>query len=261
MNMKEYETWLSRNVGKGGKRPSYDPFNKSKKGSERNPAAQEFATGDIKEYHSYSERHNMKKEDDDRQNNDSVRSDASQSGSFGNARAKSRNGSRGAKNVGRTTSRLATNIIARVVAVVVGAVVVVAGYQEIKAHEEAKALAARTVTQIEWVWNDDNTTATAGLINVDGNLISETSAVITVTRTEAACNAEGRILYTATVTYSPSEAEEQTYSDTRTEIIPPTGHEFDEGRIVDLENGQKAIIYECKHCHEEFSVSIVIDEE
>ena len=261
MDSKEFDTWLARNEGKGGKKISYDPFNKAKKGSERNPAAQEFANVGIEEYHKYSERRETRRKDDERQDDESQSRDSSQSGQTGASRTKNGKSSRGAKSSGRSATRVVQNIVGRAAAVIVSAVVVVAGYQEIKAHEEAKALAARTVTQIEWVWNDDNTTATAELFNVDGNLISETPAVITVMRTEATCNTEGRILYTATVTYSLSEDEEQTYFDTHTEIIPPTGHEFDEGRIVDLDNGQKALIYECMHCHEEFSVSIVIDEE
>ena len=51
MKSKEFEAWFSRNVGKGGKRPSYDPFNKSFKGSERNPAAEEYASKNVEEYH------------------------------------------------------------------------------------------------------------------------------------------------------------------------------------------------------------------
>ena len=68
MKSKEFEAWFSRNVGKGGKRPSYDPFNKSFKGSERNPAAEEYASKNVEEYHRYPELKDTRTENDDRQN-------------------------------------------------------------------------------------------------------------------------------------------------------------------------------------------------
>ena len=245
MRAKELEAWLSRNIGKGGKRPSYDPFNKAKKGSERNPTAQEYASSGVKEYHTYSETKDTRKETDEKKDRDNG-SGSSQSSSSSGGRSKSMN---------RTPTNLVQNVISRVVSVVVGGVMVVSGYQEIKANEEARVLAAHTVTQVEWVWNDDNTSAIAELFNAKGNLVLKAPAVITVTRTDATCNAEGNILYTATATYSSSEDEVDTYTDTRTETLAPTGHDFDGGKETILENGKTATVFECKHCHEKFTIS------
>ena len=241
MRAKDREAWLSRNVGKGGKRPSYDPFNKAKKGSERNKTAEEYASSNVEEYQRYPETKDTRKEDDQQKERNSNGSSSSQSSG--------RSGRAG--NAGRAVSRTVGNIVARVVAVAVGGTIVVSGYQEMKAHE-----AAATVTEVEWVWSEDKSTVSAELLNGDGGLITELPAVINLVVTPATCSEEGLKTYTATARYGGKD-----YTETRTEVIPKEEHAFDEGTTIIHENGQIEVVFECEHCHEKINITLDPPEE
>lgn len=231
MRAKGYEEWLSRNVGKGGKRPSYDPFNKAKKGSERNPRAEEYANKGVKEFHDYSERRKERTADDDNKQNDAVKSESA-------GKTKS------SKNVGRT-SKLVRNIVARVVAVVAGAVVVVSGYQAIKSNNE-------TVVSTVWTWSEDYSTANIKLINIKGNTIAELPATVDVTKVDPTCTQEGLLTYSASVEYK-----ETAYSDEKKTVLSPTGHNYDyEHAIITTVDGVPTIIIECEDCHDKVTIGI-----
>lgn len=241
MRAKGFEEWLSRNVGKGGERPSYDPFNKAKKGSERYPEAEEYANKGVQEFHRYSERREENVDDDDRKQNESSQSDSAR---------KSKN----SKST-RSPSQLVRNMVARVVTVAVGAVITVTGYQTIQANE-AKNTPAPIVAQTSWTWSEDFKTVSAKFLDGNGNLIKEVPATVSELQTEATCNTDGSITYTAVV-----EEDGKTFSDTKSTVLKATGHDWDDGRLIVLDNGETVMIFECGNCHEEFTVSIGLDEE
>ena len=232
MKVKERESWTSYNVGKGGKRPRIDEYNKALKGQERNPQAKEYASQGLEEYHHYSERAEYKEEKDDKkQQADNQQKKRSQS-----------------------TKNIAKNVVGRVVGVVVGAIVIVATYQTIQEHERAKE--TPVIDKVTWQWNDDHTEASAEFYDANGNLIKASVSNITVTKNEPTCSKEGSYVYTATIIDGDNE-----YKDVKEEVIPKISHDFDEGHIEVLEDGTMVITYECKSCHEEFSVEISANEE
>ena len=249
MNTNEFEAWLSRNiknVGKGGKRPSIDPFNKAMKGGERNTRAAEYPCKDVEEYHHYSERFSQKKEDDDKQN-DNTQSNSEQS----------------RQNSGSSRGRVTRNLISRVAAVAIGAVVVVSGYQTMQANA-AKNETSPAVAEISYNWSEiaksgtgtGTETGVVKLLDENGRVFKEVPATVTVEKADATCNQEGRITYTTTVEYNG-----ETITDTRYETIPALKHEFDEGKEVVLDDGKTAVVFECTHCHEQYIISTTIDEE
>lgn len=241
MRAKERQAWLSRNVGKGGQRPSVDPFNKAKKGGERYPTAEEYASKNVEEYHDYSENKDLTKEDE-RKKDDSQRSDRSD---------KSRGS--GTRQAGVSRAR---SIIGRVVGCVVGAVVVVTGYQAIQEHEAAKAAPA---VFVEWQWGDDFSSVTAEVKDDKGKLVKEVAGaqvIVTVTEIEATCTEAGLKTYTATFT----DEDGKEYSDTKTEPIEPTGHDLSEVG-VETSGNQVTTTFECTHCHEQFTTTISVEEE
>ena len=67
MKVKEFGAWPSRNISTGGRRSSFDEYNRASKGSERAPTAEEFASRNIKDYHHYAEQQDLTKEQDDQQ--------------------------------------------------------------------------------------------------------------------------------------------------------------------------------------------------
>ncbi len=76
----------------------------------------------------------------------------------------------------------------------------------------------------EWTWAADHSSATAVFTCKNDNSHKQTvDATITSVRTEATCEVGGSVVYTATVTF-----EGKTYSDTKTETIPATGHDWGE---------------------------------
>lgn len=258
MNYNEFEAWLSRNVkniGKGGSIPSIDPFNKAKIGSERNERPEEYPMNDVEEYHHYNERYKpLGEEDDDKNQNDS--SD-SQSQSFeGQARSTSYSrskASKASKNKGNAVKNIAKNIVSKVVLVVVGAIVVVSGYNAVRAHEAEKA--APVVASIEWQWNEDYSSVNAELLDSKGSLIKKAPATITKEEVAAACSVEGTITYTAT--YKGDDGKE--YTDTKIVTNAAIGHAFE--KVSEEDNGDTVTItFECTHCHEQFVITTNIEE-
>lgn len=77
MKVKGFGAWPSRNVSSGGKRSSFDEYNKDLKGSEKNPSAEEYAGRKIEEYHHYSEIQDLTVEQDDNKKDDKKQKDES----------------------------------------------------------------------------------------------------------------------------------------------------------------------------------------
>ena len=236
MKVKERGAWTAYNEGKGGSKSSFDQFNKSFKGQERNPSASEFASMDVEEYHHYSERAEYK---------EPQRDFKGQSSSNNNQKKQT-----------QSTQNATRNIVSRVagtaVSAVVGAVVVVTTYETVQENEQEKD---RTpiVESVNWEWNDETKEATAMFYDADGNLLKMSESTITVKRVAPTCTKEGSYIYTATVNEFDQE-----YSDTMEEKIPALGHDFDEEHIETLDDG--TIVVECSRCHETFSIEIIYEE-
>ena len=72
-----------------------------------------------------------------------------------------------------------------------------------------------------WKWNDDFTaSATFTCTNDTSHVETVNAAVTNEVTTEATCKADGVRTYTAKVTFEGKE-----YTDTKTEVIPATGHD------------------------------------
>ena len=72
-----------------------------------------------------------------------------------------------------------------------------------------------------WKWNDDFTaSATFTCANNDAHVENVTATVTNAVTTEATCETTGVRTYTAKVTFEGKE-----YTDTKTEVIPATGHD------------------------------------
>ena len=76
----------------------------------------------------------------------------------------------------------------------------------------------------EWTWAEDYSTATATFVcgNNDEH-VEEIEAVVTSETTDPTCTEAGETVYTATVTFEGKE-----YTDTKTESIEATGHDWGE---------------------------------
>ena len=75
-----------------------------------------------------------------------------------------------------------------------------------------------------WKWNDDFTaSATFTCANNDAHVENVTATVTNAVTTAATCEADGVRTYTAKVTFEDKE-----YTDTKTEVIPATGHAYGE---------------------------------
>ena len=75
-----------------------------------------------------------------------------------------------------------------------------------------------------WKWNDDFTaSATFTCGNDDSHVKNVTAEVTSAVTTPAACETDGVRTYTAKVTFEDKE-----YTDTKTEVIPATGHAYGE---------------------------------
>ena len=220
MKVKERDQWVAKNVGKGGKRPSYDQFNKSFKGQERNPAAQEYASQGMKEYHHYSERAEVKYDKDEESKKVEQQSKKS------------------------SKTRSLRSVIGRVVTAVASSVILVSSY-----------VTMTVVSSQNWIWSPDHSTVSVKLLRRDGLVIKELPGTITVLQEDPTCNATGLITYTATA----EDENGDKYSNTQYETLSPLGHDhhlveetIDEGHIVR--------VYECSRCHETFTIAFDIDE-
>ena len=185
MKVKEREAWVAKNVGKGGKRPSYDPFNKSFKGHERNPKAKEYASQGLKEYHHYSERAEVKYDEDDSKKVDQQKKQSSK-------------------------SNVLKNLVARVVAVVASAVVIVSSY-----------ITMTVVSSQNWIWSGDFSTVSVELLRRDGIVLKELPAVVTITQQDPTCNQTGLKTYTATA----EDEDGTIYTDEHNETLSALGHD------------------------------------
>ena len=221
MKVKERESWVLTNEGKGGSKPSFDEFNKSFKGQERNPKAKEFASQGLDEYHHYSERAEYKENKDDSKNKEQKQQKKHSS-----------------------KSNMIKNVVGRVAAVAASAVVIVSTYASITGVDSTK-----------WHWSEDNQTVSVELVRRDGDVIKELTADVSVEIIEPVCNAEGLKTYTATAL----DEDDVVYTDVHTETLSPLNHDriIIEEKI---ENGQIIRVYECSRCHERFTITIGINE-
>ena len=76
----------------------------------------------------------------------------------------------------------------------------------------------------EWTESEDGYTATATFVDKNGGEPFVAEAEISVETSKATCEDDGETVYTATVTGPDGE----TYSDSRTEVIPADGHKWGE---------------------------------
>lgn len=241
MKVKEFGAWPSHNVSSGGQKSSVDEYNRSLK-KERYKTAQEYASKDIEEYHHYSETKDWTKESDDQESRQ-------------DAKKRSEQKARSARQ----------RVLQQVVALVAGSVIVVSSYQAITERENGAPVpppdqdTGETTDNTDdptkvpiilsaWKWSDDKQTVVLEFSDNDGNVIKVIPAAVNVTETEATCGKEGTRTYTAT-----ANDEEKTYSDLKSETLPPLGHSFDSGTNVVLENGHSGITYECTRCREQFT--------
>ena len=82
------------------------------------------------------------------------------------------------------------------------------------------------------------------------------SADVTSTEEPAGCTTAGTRTYTAT-----AQLGGRTYTDTRTETIPATGHSFGEAQTTTDETGKTTIHYHCNGCNQDFDIEIGVEKE
>ncbi len=78
-----------------------------------------------------------------------------------------------------------------------------------------------------WSWTGLSAASATFTCSTDPSHVETVEAVITVEMTPAVCEAEGRIVYTATVTHAGG-----TFTDEKTEVIPALGHDWGEPTYV-----------------------------
>lgn len=72
-----------------------------------------------------------------------------------------------------------------------------------------------------WAWAADNSTATAKFTCSACGDVQNANATVTSTATESTCTADGKTVYTATVSFGGKN-----HTDTKTVTIPATGHDY-----------------------------------
>ena len=251
MKSREYfGKWPPRNVFGPDRQELYDEHNRSFK-KERPEQPNEYASFDVEEYYRVPETKDESGNPYER--NDDAKSQQSKQ--------------RDSKSMKRM------NMIRSVTMLAAGSVVVVTSYQAAIARQQqntpdepsvpvvqpdvsdsdttdsGETEPSPAVFAVKWVWSDDKQDAILEIYDINGILLKELPAVISIEETAPTCNTEGLRTFTAFAEYEDNE-----YSDSQTEPIPPTGHEFGEGTEVVLENGQTALVFECAHCHEKFTV-------
>jgi len=102
-----------------------------------------------------------------------------------------------------------------------------------------------------WTWESDNSSAT---VQISG--VGSATATITSTEDPALCTTEGTITFTAT-----AELDGKTYTDTRTETIPATGHTFGAAQTTTNSDGTITMTYHCSACNQDFTITFGITEE
>ena len=73
----------------------------------------------------------------------------------------------------------------------------------------------------QWAWAEDNSTATAKFTCSACGDVQNANATVTSTATESTCTADGKTVYTATVSFGGKN-----HTDTKTVTIPATGHDY-----------------------------------
>ena len=203
---------------------------------------------DVEERQTYYERSSQKRADDDRKQEQQNQQQNKQSSSKKNNSNKTQNATRNA------TQSVTRNIVSNVAMVAVGSVVVVNSYQVM---EEKRELERNPIVEsVSWNWQGDFEGAQVELLDKDGVVIITLEAEVNVYTKDATCHEEGLITYTAKVLYKEKE-----YTDTKTTDIPQLSHKFNDGQIIQLDDGSFVMEYECELCHEKFSVKISLEEE
>ena len=241
MKLKEYGSWSPYNKDN----PKYDPdeYNRSFI-KERIECPKSFENSDFDEYYSVpkmSESFDYDKKKEDKKGRKSDNS-----------------------------SKIRQNMVSRVVCLAAGSVVVATSYQSVikqqqatppdivppyKQSQDIPAEDEPIELSPNWKWSDDKQTVILELLDSEGNVVEEITAVVDIVTDEPTCNKEGLATYTATAEY-----EEDTYTDSATETLPALGHDFDDGREVSLENGKTATAFTCDRCHEEFTFETSMSE-
>ena len=131
-------------------------------------------------------------------------------------------------------------------------VIVIPSVEEVKNDTSVRHIATSPV----WEWSSDKTNASYVIKASSGGVISSTPVTIISVEEPATCTEDGKITYTATINIDGKE-----YTDIKYEILNALGHLFGSGEEVTLEDGKKAIRFECTRCHEYFIIGNSIDEE
>ncbi len=271
MKVKGYGARPPQNIGAGGRRPSYDPYNRFAKGHQyfRVP---EYASQDVEEYYRVDEIKDMTRESErekDRRQNEQ------------------RGRDQGANNVKQFGQR----VLQQVVGIIAGSVVIVSSYQAMAAKQqqpvpEPPSSVVETQEQgsgtpsgqqatepvpeavepeqepedavlTEWQWGDDLETVTLVLTNGKGLILKKIAGTVKVTHTDPTCTKQDVTTYSAT---AEDRDEGETYHDTRYRTKPALGHSFGEGKEIVLENGETGMTFECSRCHETFTIQTSMTE-
>ena len=299
MKVKEFGAWPSRNISTGGRRSSFDEYNRTLKGSERAPRAEEYAIRNIEEYHHYEAQQDLTKEQDDKQESKRQKDD----------KARSRR----------------MRIVQQVAVLAVGSVMVATSYNAMVAKREA-AQAVDPGSSIVDTEPDDSgngqdgndngigatpdeaatqptenptqpsetvaptqssTTASSAQSPRSGSSSSSSSSnysaswtwnadgTVMVALTDSAGNVVSEIAATVTTSEDPAgcktegavtrtaraEYNGQTYTESRSETTSALGHSFDSGTEITLSDGSTAMDFECTRCHEHFVIKNSVSEE
>jgi len=243
MKANEYKAWYRRNDPESARR-GLDEYNRPF--GERYERPPEYSFGS-EAYPQYPERLDISEKQEAYQKGEDDKKQESKSESQKKDQAKKRTR---ASNVTRGAVQA---VAAPVVGVVAGAAILVGGYSAIEAQKIPEL--PPIVATVECDWAEAYNSATITLTDENGTYIAELPATVSIKEVAATCTEAGARTYTATAIY-----DEQSYSKVHVETISPSGHTFDEGKIVVGENDTPMKVYECTHCHEKVSIAITIDE-
>ena len=93
-----------------------------------------------------------------------------------------------------------------------------------------------------WTWSEDLYSATVDFVDKNGGEPLALTATVTRKTTDATCDEDGSVVYTAKVVYDG-----KTYTDKKTTVIEAVGHNY-EGVV---EEGH--ITYTCSHCGDSYT--------
>ena len=238
MKVREFGAWPPQNAPGIKRKNSVDEFNRSFKGKQFT-SHPEYASREVEEYYRVPEIKEVGPKQFDQQDDVS-----------GSGKKKDRQG--------KNTNQLRQNMLRQVAGLVAGSVVITTSYQAVIQQQQQVEQPAIVQEQTDvdpvrvstnWKWSEDNETVILEISGPDGKLIKTITAVVSVAEIPATCNKEGIKTYTAT-----AEDGDKTYSDTRSEPLAPLGHDFDEGKVLVLEDGRTVMTFECARCHEQFTI-------